>query len=118
MVVRIYSLAKELKLDSKVLVAIWTRAGVGGKGSALASLTDEEVAKVKAFMAGGGGAKASAAPPTSVAAAAAASATLTAPLRAPIPPVIPSITGKPPVLKVPSAPKSVTPPPAVEAPEE
>ena len=117
MVVRIYSLAKELKLDSKVLVDICTRAGVGGKGSALASLTDEEVAKVKAFMAGGGGAKASAAPPTSVAAAASASATLTAPLRAPIPPVIPSITGKPPVLKVPSAPKPATPPP-VEEPEE
>ncbi|MBA4018828.1 MAG: translation initiation factor IF-2 [Pirellula sp.] len=115
MVVRIYSLAKELKLDSKVLVDICTRAGVGGKGSALASLTDEEVAKVKAFMAGGGGAKASAAPP-SVAAATAASATLTAPLRAPIPPVIPSITGKPPVLKVPSAPKAAPQAP-VEAPE-
>ena len=50
MVVRIYSLAKELKLDSKVLVDICTKAGVGGKGSALASLTDEEVAKVKAFF--------------------------------------------------------------------
>ena len=54
MVVRIYSLAKELKLDSKDLVEICTRAGVPGKGSALASLTEEEVTKVKAYMAGGG----------------------------------------------------------------
>ena len=38
MAVRIYSLAKELKLDSKVLVDICTSAGVLGKGSALASL--------------------------------------------------------------------------------
>ena len=51
--VRIYSLAKELKLDSKVLVDLCTKAGVTGKGSALASLTDEEEAKVKAFLAGG-----------------------------------------------------------------
>ncbi len=53
MAVRIYSLAKELKLDSKDLVDLCTRAGVPGKGSALASLTDEEVVKVKAFVAGG-----------------------------------------------------------------
>ena len=49
MPVRIYSLAKELKLDSKVLVDICTSAGVTGKGSALASLTDEEVERVKAY---------------------------------------------------------------------
>jgi len=53
--VRIYSLAKELKLDSKVLVDICTAAGVTGKGSALASLTDEEVDRVKAYLAGGAG---------------------------------------------------------------
>ena len=50
MAVRIYSLAKELKLDSKVLVDICTKAGVTGKGSALASLTDEEVDRVKAYL--------------------------------------------------------------------
>jgi translation initiation factor IF-2 len=50
---RIYSLAKELKLDSKVLVDICTSAGVTGKGSALASLTDEEVERVKAYLSGG-----------------------------------------------------------------
>ena len=58
MAVRIYSLAKELKFDSKELVDICTKAGVPGKGSALASLTEEEVEKVKAFLKGGGTAKA------------------------------------------------------------
>jgi translation initiation factor IF-2 len=51
--IRIYALAKQLKLDSKVLVDICTKAGVTGKGSALASLTDEEMARVTAFMDGG-----------------------------------------------------------------
>jgi translation initiation factor IF-2 len=56
--VRIYALAKELKVDSKELVDICTKAGVPGKGSALASLTEEEVDKVKLFLKGGGTAKA------------------------------------------------------------
>ena len=54
MAIRIYSLAKQLKLDSKELVDICTKAGVTGKGSALASLTDEEMARVMAFINGGG----------------------------------------------------------------
>jgi len=49
--VRIYTLAKELKLDSKELVDLCTRAGIQDKGSALASMTDEEVAKLREFMA-------------------------------------------------------------------
>ena len=53
MAVRIYALAKELKLDSKELVDICTKAGVPGKGSALASLTEDEVEKVKQFFKGG-----------------------------------------------------------------
>jgi translation initiation factor IF-2 len=64
--VRIYALAKELKLDSKELVDICTKAGVLGKGSALASLTEDEAEKVKQFLKGGGAAKAKpskAAPP-------------------------------------------------------
>jgi translation initiation factor IF-2 len=52
--VRIYALAKELKLDSKELVDICTKAGVPGKGSALASLTEDEVEKVKQFLKGDG----------------------------------------------------------------
>src|SRR5215207_3210745 len=53
-----YALAKELNLDSKELVDICTKAGVPGKGSALASLTEEEVEKVQQFLKGGGTAKA------------------------------------------------------------
>ncbi len=58
MAVRIYALAKELKVDSKELVDICTKAGVPGKGSALASLTEDEVEKVQQFLKGGGTAKA------------------------------------------------------------
>jgi translation initiation factor IF-2 len=47
---RIYALAKELNVDSKELVEICSKAGVTGKGSALASLTDDEVSKVKSFL--------------------------------------------------------------------
>jgi translation initiation factor IF-2 len=48
--IRIYALAKQLKLDNKILVDICKRAGVTGKGSALASLSDEELAQVTAYM--------------------------------------------------------------------
>ena len=51
--IRIYALAKELKLDSKELVDICTKAGITGKGSALASLEDAEVDKLKSYLAGG-----------------------------------------------------------------
>ena len=50
MPIRIYALAKDLKIDSKELVDICRKAGVTGKGSALASLSDEETEKVKAFI--------------------------------------------------------------------
>lgn len=64
MAVRIYALAKELDFDSKELVDVCTRAGVTGKGSALASLSDDEVVKVKEFLSGGasGGASTATAP--------------------------------------------------------
>ena len=52
MAIRIYTLAKEFKIDSKELVDLCTRAGIHDKGSALASMTDEEVAKLKEFIAG------------------------------------------------------------------
>ena len=55
MPIRIYALAKQLKLDSKELVDICTKAGVTDKGSALASLTDEETARVMAYITGGKG---------------------------------------------------------------
>jgi len=52
--IRIYSLAKELHVDNKVILDACEKAGITGKGSALASLTDEEVSKVKGILAGGG----------------------------------------------------------------
>jgi len=48
--VRIYALAKQLNLDSKALVDLCNEAGVTGKGSALANLTEEEVETVKAYI--------------------------------------------------------------------
>ena len=50
MPIRIYALAKELGMDNKQLVDLCEKAGVKGKGSALASLNDDEVAKVKDFI--------------------------------------------------------------------
>lgn len=64
MPVRIYALAKELNLDSKELVDVVKKAGISGKGSALASLEDDEAQRVREHLAGGkpaaasGGAKA------------------------------------------------------------
>ena len=66
MAVRIYALAKELKVDSKELVDICTKVGIRGKGSALASLSDEEVTKLRDHFSGAGasdGPKSSAAAP-------------------------------------------------------
>lgn len=53
MPIRIYSLAKQLKVDSKELVEVCNRAGVPGKGSALASLSDEEADRVRQYLQGG-----------------------------------------------------------------
>src|SRR5262245_1606758 len=47
---RIYALAKELNIDSKDLVDLCPKAGIQGKGSALASLTDDEVVKLRAYL--------------------------------------------------------------------
>ena len=62
MAVRIYALAKELKVDSIELVDICAKVGIKGKGSALASLSDDEVAKLRDHFANptsqGGNAKA------------------------------------------------------------
>ena len=44
--IRIYTLAKQLKLENKALVDICAQIGITGKGSALASLTDEELVSV------------------------------------------------------------------------
>jgi translation initiation factor IF-2 len=124
--IRIYTLAKQLKLDSKVLVDICTKAGVTGKGSALASLTDEEFATVTAFMnsskGGRGGSAAAGHLASGRAEAAGAPPTVfrredyiapggTAPGKIPVLP--PTKPGKPPELKK----KPEEPPPVVTAEE-
>ncbi|MFN6164752.1 MAG: translation initiation factor IF-2 [Planctomycetota bacterium] len=50
MAIRIYSLAKDLGLDSKELVDLCARIGIQGKGSALASLEDDEIARIKKHL--------------------------------------------------------------------
>lgn len=50
MPIRIYALAKELKIEHKTLAEICAQIGITGKGSALASLSDEEAAAVKAHL--------------------------------------------------------------------
>lgn len=55
MAVRIYALAKELKVDSIELVDICAKVGIKGKGSALASLSEDEVAKLRDHFANPGG---------------------------------------------------------------
>ena len=50
MPIRIYALAKQLKVEHKTLVDICTQIGIPGKHSALASLTDEEVAAVRTHL--------------------------------------------------------------------
>jgi translation initiation factor IF-2 len=49
---RIYALAKELNLDSKDLVDLVKKVGITGKGSALASLTDDETQRVRDYLGG------------------------------------------------------------------
>ena len=49
---RIYAFAKELGLDNKALLEICEKASIKGKGSALASLDDTEMALIKSFMDG------------------------------------------------------------------
>jgi translation initiation factor IF-2 len=52
--IRIYAFAKELGFDNKQLLDVCEKVDIKGKGSALASLDDDEVAKIKSFLDGGG----------------------------------------------------------------
>lgn len=63
MPVRIYAFAKQLELDNKQLLDICEKVGIKGKGSALASLDDDEIAKIKSFMDGASSNGSSALPP-------------------------------------------------------
>ena len=51
--IRIYQLAKQLKIDNKALVDTCKKLGFAGKGSALASLSDDQVAAIKEHLSGG-----------------------------------------------------------------
>ena len=51
MPVRIYAFAKELGFDNKQLLDVCDSAGIEDKGSALASLTDDEVVIIKNYLA-------------------------------------------------------------------
>jgi translation initiation factor IF-2 len=89
-------------LDSKVLVDLCAKAGVTGNGSALASLTDDEVVRVKAYVAGGGSKPAKEPPAAAPKPGAAAPAPVT---EAPtlrrsdyIPPTGTAPSGRPPVI--------------------
>ncbi|NLZ02164.1 MAG: translation initiation factor IF-2 [Pirellulaceae bacterium] len=59
MAIRIYQLAKQLKVDNKILVDACKKLGIEGKGSALASLSDEQVVAIREHL---GGARRPAAP--------------------------------------------------------
>lgn len=50
---RIYALAKELSMDSKDLVVLCSKIGIQNKGSALASLEDDEVDRIQKYLDGG-----------------------------------------------------------------
>ena len=54
MPIRIYAFAKELGFDNKQLLDVCDKVNIKGKGSALASLDDDEVATIKSFLDGGG----------------------------------------------------------------
>ncbi len=99
MAVRIYTLAKELKLDSKELVELCNRAGIQDKGSALASLTDDEVTKLREFIAGKARPAERPAPAAPVRPAAGPVRPSAAPVRPAAPPVRPA---------APTAPAAVT----------
>ncbi len=62
---RIYALAKELKMDSKELVDLCSKIGIQNKGSALASLEDDEVERIEKYLAGGEAQDSTEAPPES-----------------------------------------------------
>jgi translation initiation factor IF-2 len=49
---RIYALAKELAMDSKDLVDLCTKIGIQNKGSALASLENDEVDRIQKYLKG------------------------------------------------------------------
>jgi len=54
--IRIYTLAKELRIDAKTLVEMCDVAGIHGKASAISMLTTDEAERLRAYCASGGSA--------------------------------------------------------------
>jgi translation initiation factor IF-2 len=121
---RIYALAKELQIDSKELVDICTRIGIQNKGSALASLEDDEVARIAKYLQGGPAAPEKPAAPTAPVrapiverSAPAEIVTPAAPAPVPVPtPVAAPVVIAPPVAPEPISPIAPTPVHATAAP--
>ncbi|MGL6225538.1 MAG: translation initiation factor IF-2 [Thermoguttaceae bacterium] len=95
MSIRIYALAKQLKVESKTLLDICKKLGLEGKGNALASLTEEEAEQIKTNF--------QEETPTQKPAPAPEPVSST-----PVRPVVPVQTGKVPVLKSALAPGKPT----------
>lgn len=55
MPIRIYALAKELNIENKDVMDACNKVGIPGKGSALASLSDDEESRVRGHISGDGG---------------------------------------------------------------
>ncbi|MEZ6105531.1 MAG: translation initiation factor IF-2 N-terminal domain-containing protein [Pirellulaceae bacterium] len=110
MPIRIYTLAKDLGIENKQLVDICAKLGIHGKGSALASLTDDEVDKVKSHLAPSAHSAPTNQPPSG---ATIGPAVRSAPIRGAAPgpkgqiPVIP--TSSPAATPAPEAPEAVEP---------
>lgn len=68
MAIRLYTLAKELRIDSKALVKMCAEAGIAGKPSAMSTLTSDEADRLRAFLASGSTAGVIDASPTEAAA--------------------------------------------------
>lgn len=103
MSIRIYALAKQLKKESKELVEICKKLGLDGKGSPLASLTDEETKLVVDHFE-----KTSDSAPAQPTSQSFLEETESAPMRKP--PILSPPTGKVPVLRPARAPRLPEPP--------
>lgn len=103
MPVRIYAFAKQLELDNKQLLDICEKVGIKGKGSALASLDDEEIAKIKGFIEGDSAPAENGAssPPATSPAATPSSSSSPVKKSKPVPPPAPTRDKMPPVRKGP-----------------
>lgn len=101
MPIRIYKLAKELNLDSKDLVDACKKVGIVAKGSALASLTDEEVATVRSYLSGSSGPQPDTSAPPARRAPASPSAVSNPSVEQPVVSTSAVKTGKPPVERKP-----------------